>query len=103
MGRIKNKEGQPLLKDYRRKKEQTDKDDYVEYFGSALSDNSIANRKQIKQWINEAIARPAQLRWKFDKSPSEVSGAPKVGHFHIDSNIYRFSFVTDNGINLGSP
>ena len=102
-GRIKNKLNQTLLKDYRRKESTTDKDDYIEYFGSSLSDNSIANRKQIKQWINDAIAKPAHLRWKFDKSPANKGGAPKDGYFHIDGNHYRFSFVTDNGINLGSP
>ena len=102
-GRIKNKENQVLLKDYRRKQSTENKDDYMEYFGSSLTDNSIANRQQIKEWINNAIARPAHLRWKFDKSPADKVSAPKVGHFHIDGNIYRFNFLTDNGINLGSP
>ena len=43
---------------------------------------------------------PAQLSWKYQK-PASGKG-PADGTFWLDSSHFRFSYVTSNGINLGS-
>ena len=51
-------------------------------------------------WETPAAAAPAQLSWEY-RAPSSGK-APADGTFWLDSSHFRFSYMTKNGINLGS-
>ena len=101
-GRINGVEDKNLLKDYQRALKDADKSDYIEYFGSCDSDDSIANKKQIQSMIEKQLAAPASLCWEY-KKPSKDGIGPGTGYFYLcTTGYYRFSFKTNNGINLAA-
>ena len=88
-GRIRGKEGQNLLKDYQREL-SSEKSDYIEYFGSCDSKDSIANRDQIKQLIQEYASpkpTPTPFTWTLEKhssaNPSDGCMAWEKGKFLV--------------------
>ena len=62
-------------------------------------DEKIAEAIQNIQFPTFAEPGPAQLCWEYRK-PSSGKG-PADGTFWLDSNHFRFSFKTHNGVNLG--
>ena len=79
------------------------KEDY-----SATSDNHLTNKKYVDKAIADAIKNiqfpavaepgPAQLCWEYRK-PASGKG-PADGTFWLDSNHFRISMKTKNGVNL---
>ena len=91
-----------LFKDYRRQ-ESSEKSDYIEYFGSTASDDSIASKKTIQGWINASLAAPARFSWEFHtRTNGTEENGPSSGTFHNDGDWYLFSFITAEGVNLNA-
>jgi len=103
-GRVKGVEGKNLLKDYQRAL-SSDKSDYIEYFGSCDSKDSIANRDQIKALIQEfaipAKPTPTPFTWTLEKhsndSVSQGCMAWEQGKFIV------LSQTTFEGVSLKKP
>ena len=64
-----------LLKDYQRKS-STSKSDYIEYFGSSISSNSLVNVQYVKDYIEEQL----------NKRPGDIPDPPKYFKWSVDNN-----------------
>ena len=91
--------GNKLLMQANIQKQGSSDDDWIEYTGGIKENSSLVN----KQYVDDALTNlrgPALLRWKYQK-PASGKG-PADGTFWLDSNHYRFSYKTANGVNLGA-
>ena len=73
-GRVGGNEGY-LLRDYQRRDEDN-KDDYIEYFGGSVGDNTIMNKGQIRKLIEDATGSGVTT-WKYVKDKT----SPNDGEF----------------------
>ena len=87
-----------LFKDYQRSADSPSSD-YIEYFGTCGTDNAIANRKHILNFINQAKT-PTPFTWTLEDS---ASGTSKGCIRFKDGKFIYLSQFTYEGIQLLNP
>ena len=89
-----------LFKDYQREESEIDKDDYIEYFGSSISNYSICNKKQIKNLIaDEYKAGLRFLRFRYI-GQGDKSDTLQRGEFCRDDSHIWINHISLDGVEL---
>ena len=71
--------------------------DAVNYDGKIESLTNIVNKGYVDAQVGP---KPAQLAWIYDGDKPSTNSAPADGKFYKNGNYLRFSFKTNNGVDL---